>query len=107
MRHHVARAADITPVPAYESNSAGFKRAAIIDRSVGSTHTALGISELAAGGHVDLHAQSFEEQFYITEGEPVLIMEGRGHRLMPGRCPRSPERGEACAGAMTVGLHAA
>jgi quercetin dioxygenase-like cupin family protein len=86
MTHHVTRAGDIRPVPAYDGNSAGFKRAAIIDRSVGSTHTALGISELSGGGHIDLHAQSFEEQFYILEGEPVLIMEGRGHQLIPGAC---------------------
>jgi quercetin dioxygenase-like cupin family protein len=86
LRHHVSRAADIKPIPAYEGNSAGFSRAAVIDRSVGSTHTSLGICELIEGGHIDLHAQSFEEQFYITEGEPVLIMEGRGHVLMPGAC---------------------
>jgi quercetin dioxygenase-like cupin family protein len=86
MGHHVARAADITRVPAYQENSAGFKRAAVIGREVGSVHTALGLCELAAGGHIDLHAQSFEEQFYVTQGEPVLILDGRGHRLMPGAC---------------------
>ena len=86
MRHHVARAAEIRPVPAYEQNSAGFARASVIDRSVGSVHTALGLCELPANGHIGLHAHSFEEQFYITAGEPVLIMEGRGHRLLPGAC---------------------
>jgi quercetin dioxygenase-like cupin family protein len=86
MRHHVARAADISPVPAYKGNSNGYKRAAVIDRSIGSTHTSLGLSELDAGGYIDLHCHSFEEQFYITEGEPVLIMEGRGQLLMPGAC---------------------
>ena len=86
MRHHVARSADIAPTPAYEGNSTGFARAAVIDRSVGSVHTSLGLCELGAGGHIDLHAHSFEEQFYITEGEPVLIMDGRGHQLMPGAC---------------------
>jgi quercetin dioxygenase-like cupin family protein len=86
MRHHVARAADIRRVPTYLENSAGFARAAVIDREVGSVHTALGLCELAAGGHIDLHAHSFEEQFYITHGEPVLILDGQGHRLMPGAC---------------------
>jgi quercetin dioxygenase-like cupin family protein len=86
MAHHVAKAADIRPSPAYEGHSEGFARASVIDRSVGSVHTALGFCELAAGGSIDLHAQSFEEQFYITEGEPVLIMEGRAFSLMPGAC---------------------
>ena len=86
MRHHVARAADIKLLPAYEGHSAAFARAAVIDRSVDSVHTALGLCELGAGGHIDLHVHSFEEQFYITEGEPVLIMEGRGATLLPGAC---------------------
>jgi quercetin dioxygenase-like cupin family protein len=86
MAHYVARASDIQPAPAYQGHSARFARAGVIDRSVGSVHTAIGLCELGAGGHIDLHAHSFEEQFYITDGEPVLIMEGRGHRLMPGAC---------------------
>ena len=86
MMHHVTRGADIKPISAYPSNSAGFRRAAVIDRSVGSIHTAIGLCELADGGHIDLHAHSFEEQFYITDGEPVLIMDGRGLQLMPGAC---------------------
>jgi quercetin dioxygenase-like cupin family protein len=86
MTHHVARATDIRPIPLYDGNSAGFARAAVIDRSVGSVHTALGQCELGAGGHIDEHVQSFEEQFYISEGEPVLVMEGRAHTLMPGAC---------------------
>ena len=86
MRHHVAPAADIRPIPIFAGHSAGLARATVIDRSAGAVHTALGICELSAGGHIDQHVQSFEEQFYITEGEPVLIMEGRAHALMPGAC---------------------
>jgi quercetin dioxygenase-like cupin family protein len=86
MAHHVARAGDIRPSPAYEGHSEGFARASVIDRSVGSVHTTLGFCELASGGSIELHAHSFEEQFYITEGEPVLILEARGYSLMPGAC---------------------
>jgi quercetin dioxygenase-like cupin family protein len=53
---------------------------------VGSTHTALGLCSIAAGGHVDTHVQSFEELFYVTEGEPTLILDGRSCPLVPGAC---------------------
>jgi quercetin dioxygenase-like cupin family protein len=86
MTHHVTRASDIRPIALYEGNSVNFARAAVVDRSIGAVHTALGLCELGAGGHIDEHVQSFEEQFYVTGGEPVLIIEGRAHTLMPGAC---------------------
>jgi quercetin dioxygenase-like cupin family protein len=53
---------------------------------VGATHTALGLCALDAGGSIDTHVQSFEELFYITEGEPTLILDGRAYPLLPGAC---------------------
>lgn len=84
--HHVVRAAAIAYVPAYPEHSKGYTRCSAVDRSAGATHTGLGLCSLAAGGHIDTHVQSFEEYFYVTEGEPTLILEGRGYPLLPGAC---------------------
>jgi quercetin dioxygenase-like cupin family protein len=84
--HHVVRAAAIHYATAYPEHSAGFKRHSAVDRSVGSTHTGLGLCSLEAGGRIDTHVQSFEELFYITEGEPTLILDGHGYPLVPGSC---------------------
>jgi quercetin dioxygenase-like cupin family protein len=84
--HHVVRSAAIEGVPAYPGHSTGFTRGSAVDRSVGSTHTALGLCALDAGGSIDTHVQSFEELFYVTEGEPTLILDGRAYPLLPGAC---------------------
>jgi quercetin dioxygenase-like cupin family protein len=84
--HHVVRAGEIKYASAYPRHSAGYKRHATFDRSTGSTHTGMGLCSLAAGGRVDLHVQSFEEYFYITDGEPTLILDGIGYPLVPGSC---------------------
>ena len=49
-------------------------------------HSGWGLSELDAGGHIDLHVQSFEKSFYVLAGNPALILDGRGYRLSPGAC---------------------
>lgn len=84
--HHVLRAADIKHIPTYSGHSAGFERCSAVDRAVGSTHTGIGLCRLAAGGHVDTHVQSYEEFFYVTAGEPTLILDGRAYALLPGAC---------------------
>jgi quercetin dioxygenase-like cupin family protein len=84
--HHVVRAEAIAYRPSYPEHSVGYARHAACDRSSGSTHTGLGLCSLAAGGRVDLHVQSFEEYFYITEGEPTLILDGLGYPLTTGSC---------------------
>lgn len=84
--HYVIRAAAISYTPAYPDHSAGFKRHAAIDRSVGSTHTGIGLCSLDAGGRIDTHVQSFEEYFYVTAGAPTLVLDGRAYPLLPGAC---------------------
>jgi quercetin dioxygenase-like cupin family protein len=84
--HHVVRAEAVKYAPAYPESSVGYSRHAAFDRSTGSTHTGLGLCALKSGGRIDLHVQSFEEYFYITEGEPTLIMDGLGYPLVPGSC---------------------
>jgi quercetin dioxygenase-like cupin family protein len=45
---------------------------------------------LGAEGSIDLHLHSFEESFYVLEGAPVLVLDGRAHRLRPGACGLVP-----------------
>ncbi len=86
MVHHVLTAKDIRLKPEYPGHAKGFSRCSAVDRSVGSTHTGIGLNQLEAGGHVDTHVQSFEEYFYISEGEVTLILDGRACQLGKGAC---------------------
>ena len=45
----------------------------------------MGLCELGEGW-VEEHLHSYEESFYVLEGEPVLYLDGRGVRLRPGAC---------------------
>ncbi len=85
--HHVLKAADVRLAPAYAGNATGFKRCSMIDdRVAGAVHTGFGLCEIAKGGAQELHVHSFEEMFYVTEGEPVLVLDGRGYPMLPGAC---------------------
>src|ERR1044071_7075874 len=88
--HHVSRinaAAAKTP-PLYVQHSAGFRRATYVDRAIVSVHMGAGICYLDPGGVIQPHMHSFEESFYILEGDlegsnVVQIGEQR-HTLQPG-----------------------
>ena len=82
--HRVLKAGDIRFSAAYAGHAQGFARAELIDRSCGAVHTGLARCRLASGGHVDRHVQSYEEYVYVTEGEPVLVLEGKACPLVPG-----------------------
>jgi mannose-6-phosphate isomerase-like protein (cupin superfamily) len=89
--HHVLKASDVRLVPAYPGHATGYTRCAMVDNSVGSVHTGFGLCEIApynsnGGGAQDLHVHSYEESFYVTEGEPILVMDDRGYPMMPGAC---------------------
>lgn len=84
--HHVLPASQIQPQPAYVGHSRGFSRASLVDRAAGSVHMGLGLCQLDPGGSLDSHLHSFEESFYVLEGEPTLLMEGRSYTLLPGAC---------------------
>jgi quercetin dioxygenase-like cupin family protein len=88
--HHVLHAKDIRLRPAYPGASKSFSRCPVIDGSVGSVHMGVGLCALKAGGRIDTHLHSFEESFYVLEGEPTLVMDGRGHALAPGACGLIP-----------------
>lgn len=84
--HHLVRAEEMRPQAAYRGRSKAYSRASLVDEKSGSVHMGVGLCQLKAGGSVDTHVQSHEESFYVLEGEPVLVLDGRACRLMPGAC---------------------
>lgn len=84
--HYVSRideAAAQTP-KLYEKHSAGFRRAAYVDHTIGSVHMGTGICTLEPGGVIQPHVHSFEESFYILEGDVIAQIGDRGVALGPG-----------------------
>lgn len=88
--HHLLRAKDVRLVPAYVGNSKSFTRCSLVDGSTGSVHMGLGLCALRAGGMIETHVHSFEESFYILEGQPLLILDGGAYPLVPGACGLVP-----------------
>jgi quercetin dioxygenase-like cupin family protein len=88
--HHVLRADEIRLQSGYPGASNGFARCSLVDAAAGSVHMAVGLCALEAHGSVDEHLHSFEESFYVLEGSPVLALDGRAYRLLPGACGLVP-----------------
>ncbi|HEY7603974.1 MAG TPA: cupin domain-containing protein [Gaiellaceae bacterium] len=82
------RREQVEPTPCPE-HGAGYRRASLIGGHNGSVHMGLALDELA-DGHVERHVHSYEESFYVLEGEPVLHLDGRNIRLRPGACGNVP-----------------
>jgi quercetin dioxygenase-like cupin family protein len=85
-RHLVARAAEAAPaVPAeLVGHSDGFRRWSVVDEASAAVHTGFGLCELEPGGRVDAHVHSFEESFFVTNGETVLDTREGAVRLVAG-----------------------
>lgn len=83
--HYLKRHEEIVLAPFYEERSEGFSRCSLIDGSTGSVHMGFGLCRLEQGS-VDVHLHSFEESFFVLEGEPVLYLDGEGVKLSPGAC---------------------
>jgi len=84
--HHVSK---IDPTTAqtpklYEGQSSGFRRAGYVDRSMGSVHMGTGICFLNANGIIQPHLHSFEESFYILEGNVIAQIGEQAYLLSPG-----------------------
>lgn len=88
--HHMRTAEELALSSAYPGNSEGYSRCSLVDEKAGSVHMGLGLCALEAGGRVDTHVHSFEESFYVLEGEPVLILDGAAYPLLPGACGLVP-----------------
>jgi quercetin dioxygenase-like cupin family protein len=66
------------------NHSRGYTQASLIDHNTGSVHTGLSLNELAPGGTISPHLHSYEEGFYLLEGEAVLNVADRSWLLVPG-----------------------
>ena len=96
--HYVARLGEggaPTP-PNYETHSRGYTRTACVDQAMGSAHMGAAISRLARGGVIRPHLHSFEESFYVLEGElHTELRDGRTFRLLPGMSYQVSDFGDA------------
>ncbi len=71
------------PVPAGPTAS-GLARQALVGPAQGASHTELAVGALASGGWIARHVHSFEEALYLLEGELILELDRRVHRLVAG-----------------------
>lgn len=63
----------------------GFSRRTLLDHTItGCVHTSIGVCQLESGGWITSHLHSFEEAFYILEGEVLLNINGRHLCFGPG-----------------------
>ena len=68
----------------YRHASDGYTSAALVDDSSGSVHTGLSLNQLAAGGSISTHLHSFEEGFYVLEGEAAVTCADQHVAFGPG-----------------------
>src|SRR5690349_16599389 len=84
--HHVSKIDESkarTP-KLYEGRSTGFRRATYVDHSMGSVHMGVGVCFLEPGGVIEPHLHSFEESFYVLEGNLTAQIGERTHALAAG-----------------------
>lgn len=84
--HHVSRIEEASAqTPAlYAKNSTGFRRSTYVDRAIGSVHMGVGVCYLDPGGAIEPHLHSFEESFYILEGNATAEIGGKDCSLQVG-----------------------
>jgi quercetin dioxygenase-like cupin family protein len=70
--------------PRFSGHSHGYVEAALVDDRTGSVHTGLSMCQLQADGVLSAHVHSYEEGFYLLNGNAVLSIENRNHTLGPG-----------------------
>jgi mannose-6-phosphate isomerase-like protein (cupin superfamily) len=72
---HVVRRADdaVLMVPDEAAGrSKGFSYSATVDEATGAVHTGFGLCELETSGSLAAHVHSYEQSFFVLEGEAVL-----------------------------------
>ncbi len=87
--YRLVRREDVRLDEALPGRASGLTTCRLVAGSLGSTHMALTLVALA-DGHVDTHLHSYETSFYVLEGEPVLVLDGRAIALQPGACGLAP-----------------
>ena len=68
----------------YQSRSTGFGRAAYVAAGMGSVHMGTGICYLDVGGVIEPHLHSFEETFYIMQGQVIVQIGDASYLLKAG-----------------------
>ena len=71
------------PAPT-SATSSGLTRLRIVGPDQGAVHTDLAVVGLLTGGWLAPHIHSFEEALYLLDGELLLDLGGRVHRLVGG-----------------------
>jgi quercetin dioxygenase-like cupin family protein len=69
--------------PVFNSKSEGFRRWSLVD-DLPAVHTGFGICELDPGGSIDSHLHSFEESFFLVDGQVVCETGEGAFTLEPG-----------------------
>ncbi|MBX3695104.1 MAG: cupin domain-containing protein [Steroidobacteraceae bacterium] len=82
--NHFEESALQPPSPPYDKHNQGYTQATLVDSTMGSVHTGTHICQLEPQGVLSPHLHAYEKSFYILQGEVVLSIEGRTHRLGPG-----------------------
>ena len=84
--HYVGRSNDaaLTLPQLYEGRSQGYTHASLVDHKTGSVHTGLSLNALAPAGAISQHVHSYEEGFYLLEGEVAVTIDRQAHLLGPG-----------------------
>jgi mannose-6-phosphate isomerase-like protein (cupin superfamily) len=70
--------------PLYDGHSSGFRRASYVNHAMGSVHMGVGICFLEPNGVIQPHIHSFEESFYILEGNVTAQIGEDSRSLGPG-----------------------
>ena len=75
MAHHVVKktdALDLVVPSHFKGRSSGYRGDLVVGEHTEAVHTGISISVLDSGGHVDTHLHSFEESFFVVEGEVII-----------------------------------
>jgi quercetin dioxygenase-like cupin family protein len=76
--------ATLAPHATYADHSQGYTSSALVDSTQGSLHTGLGVNQLAGGGTLSPHVHSYEEGFYVLEGQVLASIGEKSQLLGPG-----------------------
>jgi quercetin dioxygenase-like cupin family protein len=70
--------------PIVSSTSSGLARRILVGPEVGAVHTELALGAMSPSGWLARHVHSFEEALYVLDGQLVLELDQRVHRLVAG-----------------------
>ena len=74
----------LAPHEVYAGRGEGYRQASLIGRPSGSVHTGLSVAQFDPGGVLAPHLHSFEEGFYVLEGEVILAVGDAAVHLRAG-----------------------